>query len=60
MLPIIDPEKLADIEAIHEKLQKADRDTLIYIHGRVDQAAADSSKDADKKQPAKRLSLIHI
>ena len=31
-------EKLADVKTIIEKLGKADRETLIYIHGRVDQA----------------------
>lgn len=37
-------EKLADVKTIIEKLGKADRETLIYIHGRVDQALADKQK----------------
>lgn len=50
MLPIINPEKLADIKAISEKLQNTDRETLIYIHGRVDQAAADCCKKTAPKE----------
>lgn len=37
-------EKLADVKTIIEKLGKADRETLIYIHGRVDQALTDKQK----------------
>ena len=37
-------EKLADVKTIIEKLGKADRETLVYIHGRVDQALADKQK----------------
>lgn len=37
-------EKLADVKTIIEKLGKADHETLIYIHGRVDQALADKQK----------------
>lgn len=37
-------EKLVDVKTIIEKLGKVDRETLIYIHGRVDQVLADKQK----------------
>ena len=44
MCNLVNPEKLAEVQSIFKKLQKADRDTLIYIHGRVDQAVEDHNK----------------
>ena len=44
MIARVDPNKLADVLALAEKLARLDRETLIYIQGRTDQALADSER----------------
>ena len=36
----IDPGKLSDVLSLAEKLSRLDKETLIYIQGRADQAPA--------------------
>ena len=44
MLYPIDPQNLADVKSLNDKLQNIDPYTLNYICGRVDQAVEDHNK----------------
>ena len=40
----IDPDKLSDVLSLAEKLSRLDKETLIYIQGRADQALLESQR----------------
>lgn len=40
----IDPSKLSDVLSLAEKLSRLDKETLIYIQGRADQALLESQR----------------
>ena len=40
----IDPGKLSDVLSLAEKLSRLDKETLIYIQGRADQALLESQR----------------
>lgn len=44
----IDPGKLSDVLSLAEKISRLDKETMIYIQGRVDQAEL----EARRREPA--------